>query len=239
MIIQEITMPEFEEGLKKTQTVIIPIGTTEEHGPHLPLATDIMHVYEMIKEVARRVPIFIAPPIYYGICRSTSEHTGTITISSHTLKSIIKDIVRSLYEHRIRNFMIISGHAGGTHMSSLFEIGEFLLDELPESKIAVISLFHLISKESQEVVETKGDGHAGELETSLIMHVRPDLVKDLPESFFPRMPQYFLARDKKKYWPAGVWGDPKKASPEKGKRIFDIAVEKIVHLKQEFEKFKG
>ena len=239
MIIQEITMSEFEEGLKKTQTVIIPIGTTEEHGPHLPLATDIMHVYEMIKEAATRVPLFVAPPIYYGICRSTSEHTGTITISSHTLKSIIKDIVRSLYEHRIRNFMIISGHAGGSHMSSLFEIGELLLDELPESKIAVVSLFHLIAKESQEIVQTKGDGHAGELETSLIMHVRPDLVKDLPESFFPQMPQYFLARNKKKYWPSGIWGDPKKASPEKGKQIFDIAVEKIVQLKQEFEKFEG
>ncbi|MDY6856475.1 MAG: creatininase family protein [Thermodesulfobacteriota bacterium] len=239
MIIQEITMSEFEEGLKKTQTVIIPIGTTEEHGPHLPLATDIMHVYEMIKEAARRVPMFIAPPINYGICRSTSGHTGTITISSHTLKSIIKDIVISLYEHRIRNFMIISGHAGGTHMSSLFEIGEVLLDELSESKIAVVSLFHLISKESQEVVETEADGHAGELETSLIMYVKPHLVKDLPEGFFPQMPQYFLTRDKKQYWPTGVWGDPKKASAEKGKQIFDIAVEKIVHLKQEFEKFEG
>ncbi len=239
MIIQEITMTEFEEGLKKTQTVIVPVGTTEEHGSHLPLATDIIHVYEMVKEASRRVDVFIAPPVFFGLCRSTSQHPGTINVSGDTFRSLVKDIVISLYAHKMRDFMIISGHAGGTHMSSLTEVGELLLNELPEINIAVVSLFELIEKECLDVIETEGDGHAGELETSLILYSKPHLVKGLGESSYPRIPPYFLVRDKRKYWPSGVWGDPTKASAEKGKRIFDIAVDKIVNLKKELEKFKG
>jgi len=239
MIIQEITMNEFEEGLKKTRTVIIPFGTTEEHGSHLPLATDIIHVYEMVKEAAKKVDVFIAPPIYYGLCRSTSEHPGTITISGDTFRSLVGDIVRSLYSQNMRNFIIISGHAGGTHMSSLTEVGELLLSELPETNIAVVSLFDLIEKEALDVVETKGDSHAGELETSLILYSKPHLVKESRESSYPQIPDHFLVRDKRKYWPTGVWGDPTKANAEKGKIVFDVAVNKIVDLKNAIEKFKG
>jgi len=239
MIIQEITMTEFEEGLRKTQTVILPVGTIEEHGSHLPLATDIIHVNDMVKEASKKVDVFIAPPIFFGLCRSTSQHPGTINISGDTFRSLVKDVIRSLYVHKMRNFLIISGHAGGTHMSSLTEAGESLLNELPEIKIAVVSLFELIEKECLDVIETKGDGHAGELETSLIMYSKPHLVKGLGESSYPQMPAYFLVRDKRKYWPTGVWGNPKKASAEKGKKIFDIAVDKIINLTKEIESFQG
>lgn len=239
MIIQEITMTEFEEGLKKTRTVIIPVGTTEEHGSHLPLATDIIHLYEMVKEAAKKVDVFIAPPLYYGLCRSTGEHPGTITISGDTFRSLIGDIVRSLYAQQMRNFIIISGHAGGTHMSSLTEVGELLLAELPETNIAIVSLFELIEKEALDIIETRGDSHAGELETSLILYSKPHLVKGAGESSYPQIPAYFLVRDKKRYWPTGVCGDPTRASAEKGKRAFDAAVGKIVHLKKEIERLKG
>ncbi|MFH2013343.1 MAG: creatininase family protein [Pseudomonadota bacterium] len=239
MIIQEMTMAEFEEGLKRTKTVIVPVGTTEEHGSHLPLATDMIHVYEMVKEAARKVDVFVAPPVFFGLCRSTSQHPGTINISGDTFRSLVKEVIISLYTHKMKNFIIISGHAGGTHMSSLTEVGELLLNELPEINIAVVSLFDLIEKECLDIIETEGDGHAGELETSLILYLKPHLVKGLGESSYPQMPHYFLVRDKRKYWPTGVWGDPEKATAEKGKRIFNMAVNKIINLKEEFEKFQG
>ena len=239
MIIEEITMTEFEAGLKKTRTVILPIGTIEEHGPHLPLSTDTIHVYDMVKEASRRVEVFVAPPIFFGLCRSTSEHPGTINISGDTFRSLVKDVIRSLYVHGMRQFLIISGHAGGTHMSSLTEAGESLLGELQDATIAVVSLFELITQDILEVVETKGDGHAGELETSLILHSKPEFVKGLGESAYPDIPPYILLRDKRKYWPTGVWGDPTKATAEKGKTVFQAAVQKIIELKGEIERFKG
>ena len=124
LLIENITMPEFEEGLKKTRTVIIPVGSVEEHGPHLPLSTDTMQAYEVAVETSKKVPVFVAPPIHYGVCRSTSQHPGTISITTTTLKSLIKDISVSFSKQGLKNFLIVSGHAGGTHTSALVDVCE-------------------------------------------------------------------------------------------------------------------
>lgn len=87
MLIEEMTMAEFEEGLKLTRTVYIPFGSIEEHGNHLPLSTDTIQAYEVGKKAALLIPLFVAPPIHYGSCRSTSCHPGTISISTSTLKN--------------------------------------------------------------------------------------------------------------------------------------------------------
>jgi len=95
MIMEEMTMTEFEKGLEKTRTVIIPIGTVEEHGPHLPLATDTIQAMELAKQVSQRMNVFIAPPLHYGFCRSTRCHPGTIGISAGALRMMMRDIVKS------------------------------------------------------------------------------------------------------------------------------------------------
>ncbi len=74
-------MPLFEARRGETRTVIIPVGSLEEHGPHLPLGTDAFHALELARRVARICPVLIAPPLFYGICRSTREHPGTVSIS--------------------------------------------------------------------------------------------------------------------------------------------------------------
>lgn len=78
MLLENITMTDFQKGLKKTKTLIIPFGTVEEHGSHLPLSTDTMQVYEVVKEAAKRVSVFIAPPVHYGVLTSTRDHAGSI-----------------------------------------------------------------------------------------------------------------------------------------------------------------
>ena len=74
MLIEELTMTEFCSGLEKTRTVLIPVGSVEQHGDHLPLATDTIQAVEVAKKAAQLVPLFVAPPINYGNCRSTSCH---------------------------------------------------------------------------------------------------------------------------------------------------------------------
>lgn len=76
MIVEEITMPAFEAGLKQTRSAILPVGSVEEHGAHLPLGTDTVHVYELAKKTASLRPVFVLPPLWYGLCRSTSQHAG-------------------------------------------------------------------------------------------------------------------------------------------------------------------
>jgi creatinine amidohydrolase len=139
MIMEEMTMSEFEKGLEKTRTVIIPVGTVEEHGPHLPLSTDTIQAMELAKRVAQRMKVFIAPPLHYGFCRSTQCHPGTVSVSAGALREMIRDIVKSLHLQGLRSFLILSGHAGSIHIAALNEVGEELLEELREISIAVLS----------------------------------------------------------------------------------------------------
>ena len=235
MIIEELTMPEFVAGLEKTRTVLIPFGATEEHGPHLPLATDTLHAIEVGRKLAARRPIFIAPPIPYGVCRSTSRHPGTISIRTETLKALAFDIVSSLYGQGLRHFVLLTGHAGGTHLSALIDVGEELLVRFADCRIAVLTEYMLASKEGRGLIETEGDAHAGEIETSRILHSHPPLVKGTAAREFPDFPAGILVRDKRRCWPGGVWGDPGKASAEKGAQLEELVVAALERLVDQLE----
>ena len=235
MILEEMTMTEFTEGLAGCRTVFIPFGALEEHGGHLPLSTDTIQAYEVGKLAARMIPMFVAPPLPYGNCRSTSCHPGTISISTGTLKSLMKDIVRSFQKHGLKNFVILTGHAGGAHRLALQDAGEELLDELPEIRMAVVTEFELAKAEGAELVETPHDAHAGEIETSRILHSHPHLVKGTSPAEYPSLPSGILVRDKRRFWPGGVWGDPSKASGIKGEQIERLVAEKIVVLVRQLE----
>ncbi len=237
MIIEEMTMNEFEEGLKTCRTVFIPFGSIEEHGAHLPLSTDTIQAYEVGKGAAAHVPLFVAPPIHYGCCRSTSCHPGTVSITTATLKALAKDIVRSLYSNGFRNFILLTGHAGGSHRMALQDAGEELIVEFPDSRLAVVTEYEIAKREGRGIIETEGDGHAGEIETSRIMHSHPHLVKGTSEREFPQFPICILVRDKRKYWENGVWGDPSKATSDKGRQLHELVIAKVVDLVKAIENF--
>jgi creatinine amidohydrolase len=227
MIIEEMTMPEFVSGLEKTRTVFLPFGATEEHGPHLPLSTDTLHAVEVGRKLALKRDIFVAPPIPYGVCRSTSRHPGTITLSTATLRALVLDIVTSFHRQGLRNFVLLTGHAGGTHTSVLIDAGEELLERFPDIRIAVLTEFMLAAREGRGLIETTDDSHAGEIETSRILHSHPHLVRGTAEREYPEFPTGILVRDKTKFWPGGVWGDPSRASADKGRQLEDLVVDSL------------
>jgi len=238
MIIEELTMTEFEEGLKRTRTVLVPFGSTEEHGSHLPLATDTLHAVEVGRKLARRRPIFIAPAVPYGVCRSSGEHPGTLSITTGTLRALAIDIVSALYRQGLRNVILLTGHAGGTHTAALTDAGEELLQRFDDLRIAVLTEFMLASREGRGIIETSDDSHAGEIETSRILHSHPELVKGEGEREYPSFPVGILVRDKRKFWPGGVWGDPTRASAEKGARIEKVVLDALDRLVEQLEGWK-
>ena len=235
MIIAEMTMSDFSAGLEKTRTILIPFGSTEEHGTHLPLDTDTLHAMEVGRRLSEQRPLFVAPPIHYGVCRSSSQHPGTITISTETLKRLTIDIVSSLQRLGLVNFVLLSGHAGGTHMSALTDAGEQLLEMYPNIRIAVLTEYMLAAREGKHLIETVGDSHAGEIETSRILHSHPHLVQGRAPKEFPSFPTGILVRNKQKYWPGGVWGDPNKASAEKGKQLEQVVITALERLVRQLE----
>ncbi len=238
MLILELTMPEFEKGLELTRTIVLPFGAIEEHGPHLPLGTDALQMYEIAKLAAQKRPLFVAPPVFYGLCRSTSEHPGTISIRGETLKSLALDLLRAYFTKGLRNFLVFSGHAGGTHLAYLIDAGETFLKENREAKVAVASILDLLRMGAKDILETPGDSHAGEFETSLMEYFYPELVKGRAEEEYPRFPSPILVRNKRRFWPGGVWGDPHKASAAKGALFAERLADIIVRLAERIENFK-
>ncbi|OEU51998.1 MAG: creatinine amidohydrolase [Desulfuromonadales bacterium C00003096] len=238
MIIEELTMPEFIRGLEKTRTVLVPFGATEEHGPHLPLSTDTLHAVEVGRKLAERRPVFIAPPVPYGVCRSTSQHPGTLSLTTGTLRALAIDIVSALYRQGLRNVILLTGHAGGTHTAILIDAGEALLEQFADLKIAVLTEFMLAAKEGRGLIETADDSHAGEIETSRILHSHPQLVKGSAEREYPTFPVGILVRDKRRFWPGGVWGDPTLATTDKGRRIEELVVEALDRFVTKLEQWQ-
>jgi creatinine amidohydrolase len=230
MIIEEMNMNEFTAGLEQTRTVLIPFGATEEHGPHLPLATDTLHAVAVGRRLAERRPIFIAPPVPYGVCRSTADHPGTLSISTATLHALAIDIVTALYRQGLRNFILLTGHAGGTHTSTLVDAGEELLRRYDDIRVAVLTEYMLAAREGRGIIETPDDSHAGEIETSRMLHMHPQLVKGSAEREYPQFPAGILVRDKRRYWPNGVWGDPTLATADKGARLEEAVVGALERL---------
>jgi creatinine amidohydrolase len=230
---ENLRMPEFSAGRAQHRTVILPVGSVEEHGPHLPLGTDTFHAMEVARRAAELRPVLVAPPFYYGLCRSTREHPGTVSISGDTLRALVAELGREFHRQGLSNLVIMSGHAGGTHMAALVEAGETLLAELPDLKVAVVNLLDLLREvvaARPELVKTKGDSHAGEVETALMLAAYPHLVEGTAPAEWPTFPKYLLVRDKRRYWPGGVWGDPAPATASQGEAILQAETERLVEL---------
>jgi creatinine amidohydrolase len=230
---ENLRMPEFAAWREKHRTVILPVGSVEEHGPHLPLGTDTIHALEVARRAAEVRPALVAPPLYYGLCRSTREHPGTVSISGSTVRALVTELGREFHRQGLRNLVIMSGHAGGTHMAALVEAGEALLAEFPDLQVAVVNLLDLLREvvaARPELVKTRGDSHAGEVETALMLAAYPHLVEGTAPAEWPTFPKYVLVRDKRRHWPGGVWGDPGPATAAQGEEILNAEVERLVEI---------
>jgi creatinine amidohydrolase len=232
-LLEEMSWPEIESGLAKTRTIILPVGATEEHGPHLPIFTDTIQAIEVAREVALCRDIFVAPPIHYGVCRSTRGFPGTITVSHDTLRSYAHDVLLSLYDSGFRKIMILTGHAGGQHLSALEEACQQAAAER-DFLVSMVSLFDLID---MQAAEAKGDGHAGEIETSMMTAIRKDLVKGRPAAHFPVRPRFLVQKDVRYLMGNGIMGDPSRASHEKGKLFMEMAIQGVLNALDELESF--
>ncbi len=230
-LLEEMSWPEIEAGLGQTRTVILPVGATEEHGPHLPTITDTIQAMEVARAVAAKKDIFLAPPLHYGVCRSTRGFPGTITVGHDALRAFAKDLLVSFADSGFAKVMILTGHAGGQHMAALEEACQMAVEER-DFRVSLVSLFDLIDFKA---VETPHDGHAGEVETSLMMVIRPDLVKGKPALHFPVRPRFLIQKDVRHLMGNGVMGNPQPASPEKGKAFFDMAVKGVMDALEELE----
>jgi len=224
----ELTWPCIEGHIKDGRdTVLVPCGTCEEHGPHLPCVTDMLIALELCRAAAVRIKALVAPPINLGVCVSTDGFPGTVGISPETLRGMVRDVVKSLAGQGFKKIVLATGHAGSLHISAMREAC-LQVARVEDVKLAIISLYDLILECSKEMVETPNDGHAGEIETSLVMYLKPELVQGTAEAQFPDLPIFEVRESVRKEMGTGVIGDPSKASAVKGKKIFESTTELLV-----------
>ncbi len=228
MLFEEMTMVEVKESLDENSIAILPIGAIEEHGPHLPLSTDCIQPEFVAREAADRLGAYVLPILKYGQCSSTKNFPGTITLRYETLTMIVEDIIGELYRTGFRNVVVLSGHAGRVHMTAIKQAATRVLEK-HDMKIMVLSDYD-IAYTMDEIEIPVNDGHAGMIETSRIMALRPDLVKGTAESHHPNFPEFRILKHPERYFPSGVMGEPQLANREFGEKANRVIVERLVEL---------
>lgn len=233
MWFDELSMEGAVRAAEEGKVVIIPCGSVEEHGSHLPLCTDSLQAEHVALEVARKTGCLVAPPLRYGLCNSTRNFPGTITITFDTLRSMITDILEEFIRNGFNRLLIITGHAGGSHMTAIKLAAKTVLvnhmNEEDRPRIIVCSDFDFAFELKGKYFDDR-DSHAGTIETSRIMSIRPDLIKGKGKRNFPKLPRFEVVPDPERYFPSGVMGDPTEASEEKGERINEYVTEQIARL---------
>jgi creatinine amidohydrolase len=234
----ELSMKEVEQAAKAGRVVIIPVGSVEEHGDHLPLCTDTVQPEFVAREVAKRTASLVAPTLAYGVCGSTRNFRGTISIRFDSLRYIVRDILEEFVRNGFTRILVVSGHAGESHMAALRLAAQEVVWRHEKignrPRIMVCSdydfAYELKGKEFDE-----RDGHAGTIETSRVMAIRPDLIKGKGRKSFSRTPRFEITAHPERYFPSGVVGDPTVASVQKGQMVNSYVIDEVVKLVEELK----
>ncbi|MGQ4833792.1 MAG: creatininase family protein [Candidatus Asgardarchaeia archaeon] len=157
---------------KNITRAILPVGTVEAHGPHLPLGTDTIIPHELAKALADKLNALILPPVTYGVVTSLLGHPGSVTISRETLEAMIYEIITSFSRHGIDTFIILNGH-GGTNVALEGVVRRLWVEK--KLKVILIHWWIFASDLTMDVLKEPA-GHAGIDETAAIIATHPDLV---------------------------------------------------------------
>jgi len=239
--LDELSTIEAKMAVDANSVVIFPIGSVEEHGEHLPLCTDSVQPEYVALEVAKKTGCFVVPPLRYGICNAGRNFPGTLSIEFDSLFMVTRDILSELVRNGFNRIIVMSGHAGSTHMVALRLAAQNVVKQNRETaskrktRIMVLSDFDF-AFEIKDPDCPENDGHAGYVETSRIMAISPNLIKSKGKASLPNMPRFEVVPDPEKYFPSGVMGDPTAASASKGKKINEYVIAQVIKLVNQLRK---
>ena len=210
---------------KKKQVAVIPVGSIEQHGPHLPVSTDSDIVTEVAKKLSEKKGYLLLPTITCGV---SFEHAPffNLSIKESTLRTVLMDLCMSLSDNNIKTIFIINGHHGNQKSINNIDVK---LKKLPKNKLKVfpLSYWHFMKREFD---------HAGFVETSLMMAISKNLKMKLAKKglITDKMTKQEIKKIGKlanqsfpKATKNGIWGDPTKASKSEGKKILDEIIENL------------
>jgi creatinine amidohydrolase len=246
------TSPEIANLPEKDKAVVVlPIASIEQHGPHLPLYTDSLTAQAVLERALAQLPdalpVWVLPLLAYGKSNEHTAFAGTITLTSETLIRILKDIGISLAKGGFRRLAILNAHGGNT------EIIDFVIRDIREATNLMVFALHVGLRVAVPSAGLTDDEkvygiHAGDVETSILLHAHPELVRkalapnSIPEHlktfkhppFMGPLTFAWLTPDITKN---GVLGDATVATAEKGERFLSEAASQVAELLSDIAEF--
>ena len=249
----ELTWPEMREAIACQPAILLPFGTVEDHGPHLPINTDNVIVEALCLEAARRAPgeMLVMPLVAYGLDEHHMDFPGTVSVSLETLLALVSDVAASPARHGFSHVLIVNGHGSNASIAELAARKVVLATGIVCGAMSPnAAIDPTLAEPTLSAMRRSGPGgvaHAGEYETAMMLHLQPDLVQtdkavrevgqlkleyfnwDYPE------PSVLAWQD---WWSrlseSGVCGDPTVATAEFGRALFETTVENFVRFVREF-----
>ncbi len=244
--LSDLTWEEVRARATGNPVVVLPTGSTEQHGPHLPVKTDTLLVSsiteEAVRRAAARVDVLLTPTVWMGL---STHHSGyfSLTLSFDTYQQVMTEMLESLVRAGFRRLLVINGHGGNTDPLHLTVTR---VRDRHKVLVATADYWDLARDEFNRIRESRsgGMGHACEFETSAVMHLEGALVRtDLIQAEYPpEIPGWFAIDMTLPGGPVkigtrfeditrrGVVGDPTLATPDKGRRFVEAAVSRLEQL---------
>ncbi len=246
----EMSWPEVKEAVEQERVVLLPVGTTEQHGPHLPLAVDVITSQSICERAAAKAPdlALSMPPLVYAFNEHHMDFPGTIAVDPHHFIDYVVDVGTSVARHGFRKLILVNGH--GSNVPFL-DIAARMITNATPAVCCLAPWWGIVPKDVWERVRESefpgGVAHACEIETSMLLYLRPDLVdmsKAVKEIAFQKS-RYFwwdLTASSgvtfqewfSRYTQTGIVGDPTLATREKGEVVVKAAVAALVDLVKDF-----
>ena len=221
-----------EEAARAADIAVLPVGSFEQHAGHLPLTTDTLIACILAREVADAYSLMLLPPITISCSQEHAGWRGTVWLSASTLYAVIGDVIASLRVSGVDKLLIVSGHGGNyvlAHVAQEASIGGRDVtifptgDDWREARLAA----------GMEVLDGHEDMHAGELETSILLHTVPEVVQDgyASADYIDQGHPYFQSTGLRAYTPTGVIGRPSLATADKGaKALSELTARAGTHV---------
>ncbi len=224
-----------QEAFEDVEVAVLPVGSTEQHGPALPLGTDFVLAEAFARTLTDRDDVAVLPTIPVGVSEHHRQFHGTLWTTPETFEAYVSDTLESMASHGIQKAVVVNGHGG--NVDALARAARRLRGD--ETAFAPTwNWWESVPDLSDDLFETEG-GHAGPAETSLVLDVTADLVREdaldragegAPESWGTNVHGARVGFDTIDFTPTGAVGDPTEGSGEAGRQLFEAAADELDSL---------
>lgn len=249
VLLGHMTNPEIEAHLARHQTVIIPTGSTEQHGPHGPLLTDVLIPHEVARRVAPAVDALVAPDLNYSLSYPHAGFTGVVHVRVATFMALIEDLCAGFSDMGFRRIIFLNGHYDNTYAIA-YACATATARMAEDARAFPVNYWDgLTTAEADEFMGTSAGLHANRAETSAVMAIDPDLVDiDAANEELPPFPDvtspgpvhtaFFFSSPGSVHRAtrSGTWGDARQSTAAFGERYLEIATQATIRMLADIER---